>query len=64
MRQAAPFGRALRTVFWSFFGVRKRRDHDADAAQLNPVHVIAAGFVGVALFVALLLLVVNLVTRH
>jgi Protein of unknown function (DUF2970) len=60
----ASFGRTAMAVFWSFFGVRKRRDHDSDAASLNPVHLIVAGVIGAALFVTLLLVLVNLVTRH
>ncbi len=48
-------------VLWSFFGVRKGRDHDRDMAQLNPVHVVITGVVLGILFVMTLLLVVNLV---
>ena len=32
----------MKAVFWSFFGVRKRKDYEHDAANLNPVHVIVA----------------------
>jgi amino acid transporter len=60
----ASFGRTALAVFWSFFGVRKRRDYESDAATLNPVHLIVAGVIGAALFVTLLLVLVNLVTRH
>ncbi len=48
-------------VLWSFFGVRKGRDHDRDMTQLNPVHVVITGVVLGILFVMTLLLVVNLV---
>lgn len=41
----------LRAVAWSFFGVRRRRDLDADAQRLNPVHVVIAGLLGGVLFV-------------
>lgn len=50
-------------VFWSFFGIRKQRDYDADAANLKPVQVIIAGLVGVVIFVASMLLLVYLVTK-
>ena len=50
------------TVLWSFFGVRKRCNMEADLAQLRPVPVIAAGIAGAALFVLLLLTVVKIVT--
>jgi amino acid transporter len=63
-QRPASFGRTALAVFWSFFGVRKRRDYESDAATLNPVHLIVAGVIGAALFVTLLLVLVNLVTRH
>ena len=55
------FGATMRAVFWSFFGVRKRQDYEKDAAQLNPVHVIIAGLIGAALFIAVLIFIVRLV---
>ena len=54
---------AFRAVFWSFFGVRKRADYDADARKLKPQHVIAAGVVSCAVFVLALFALVKLVTR-
>lgn len=59
----ASLGQTARAVFWSFFGVRGRADYEADAAQLNPVYVIAMGVFGAALFVLALLVVVHWVTR-
>lgn len=49
----------MKAVFWSFFGVRKRSDYEQDAANLNPVHVIIAGLIGVAIFIGLLMLAVR-----
>lgn len=46
-------------VLWSFFGVRKGRDHDRDMAQLNPVHVVITGVVFGILFVLTLLMIVK-----
>jgi hypothetical protein len=40
-----------RTVFWSFFGVRKRRDLDVDAGSLTPLQVIIAGLIGAVILV-------------
>jgi hypothetical protein len=57
----STFGQSMRAVFWSFFGVRKRRDLEADAAQLNPLHVIAAALIGAAVFIVVLILVVRAV---
>ncbi len=55
--------KAALAVFWSFFGVRKRRDYDADAQSLTPARVIIAGLVGAAVFVLTILLVVYLVMQ-
>ena len=53
----------MRAVFWSFFGVRKRRDYEQDSAQLNPVHIVVAGLIAAAMFVAVLILIVRAVTN-
>jgi hypothetical protein len=55
------FLKLLKAVFWSFFGVRRRADLESDAAQLNPLHLIAAGVIGAVLFIVVLLLVVRAV---
>ena len=54
---------AFKAVFWSFFGVRKRSDYEADTQRLKPQHVIAAGIVSALVVVVLLFAVVKLVTR-
>jgi len=54
---------AFKAVFWSFFGVRKRADYEADTQKLKPQHVIAAGIVAAAIFVMVLFGIVKLVTR-
>lgn len=53
----------MRAVLWSFFGVRRGKDHAHDVEQLNPVHVIIAGVIAAVLFVLVLLLVVQWVLR-
>lgn len=60
-RRPPGFLATMRAVFWSFFGVRKRRDYESDAAQLNPVHVIIAGVIGAAIFVGVLIVIVKMV---
>ena len=50
--------KAALAVFWSFFGVRKRRDYDADARSLTPAQVVIAGLIGAAVFVSTILLLV------
>lgn len=56
----AGFGATMRAVFWSFFGVRKRKDYERDAANLNPLHLIVAALLGVALFIGVLVLLVRI----
>jgi len=54
---------AFKAVFWSFFGIRRRADYDADARKLRPQDVIAAGLVSAVVFVLLLFGIVKFVTR-
>jgi hypothetical protein len=63
-RRKASFAATMKAVFWSFFGVRKRSDYDKDAASLNPLHVIIAGLIGAAIFVAVLIVIVKLVVAQ
>jgi hypothetical protein len=60
-KKKGGFLQLVGAVLWSFFGVRKRRDLEADAAQLNPLHLIVAGVIGAVLFVGVLLVIVHLV---
>ena len=60
-KRRAGFAQTARAVLWSFFGVRRKADYEKDAASLNPVHVIIAGILAAALFVGLLIVIVNLV---
>ena len=52
---------SIKAVFWSFFGVRKRKNLEEDMQKLNPVVVIVTAFVAMALFILLLLGVVHMV---
>jgi hypothetical protein len=56
----ASFGATMKAVFWSFFGIRKRSDYEKDSANLNPVHVVIAGLIGVALFIGVLIMLVRI----
>ena len=53
------FLQTVQAVAWSFFGIRKSADHARDLKELNPVHVVIAGVLGAALFVAALALLVS-----
>ena len=55
----APGTRPVKAVAWSFFGVRRSAEYEKDVSQLNPVHVVIAAVVGVAIFIAVLLVLVN-----
>ena len=55
--------RAFKAVFWSFLGVRKNAEYEADSRRLKPQEVIAAGLVSAAVFVLAIFAVVKLVTR-
>ena len=58
-QRKASFGATMKAVFWSFFGVRKRSDYEADSASLNPVHVVIAGLIGAAIFIGVLIMLVR-----
>ena len=47
--------RSLKTVAWSFIGIRSRAGFEEDAAKVNPLHVLLAGVI------AVLVLVVSLI---
>lgn len=55
--------RAAKAIFWGFFGVRRGKDHAADAANLTPLQIVISGIIGGVLFVVTLLVVVNLVIK-
>lgn len=51
----------FKAVAWSFFGVRKSLDNEIDFRDINPLHVVAAGVLGAALFVVSLVAIVGFV---
>ncbi|GAB3426695.1 DUF2970 domain-containing protein [Massilia solisilvae] len=59
VQRKGSFGATMKAVFWSFFGVRKRKDYEHDSANLNPIHVIIAALIGVVLFIGILITVVR-----
>jgi hypothetical protein len=63
MTHSTRWVRTAKSVAWSFVGLRSRAEFEKDTQELNPLHVVVAGFVGVALFVGALVLVVNLVAK-
>lgn len=60
-RRKASLLQVAKAVFWSFLGIRKRRDYETDSVELKPHQVIVAGLIGAALLVAGLILLVRLI---
>lgn len=50
-----------KAVFWSFLGIRKRRDYETDSVELRPKQVVIAGLIGAAILVLSLILLVRFV---
>jgi hypothetical protein len=59
-KKASPL-QVAKAVFWSFLGIRKRRDYEADSVELKPHQVIVAGLIGAAVLVVSLILLVHFV---
>jgi hypothetical protein len=51
----------FRTVFWSFFGVRRHVDNQSDLAGITPLQVVVAGVLGAVIFVTTLVLLVSFI---
>lgn len=61
MNKKPSFSRSMRAVLWAFLGIRNKAGLQNDVASLSFVHIIIAGVLGAILFMAILLLIVNLV---
>ena len=59
-QRKASFWATMKAVFWSFSGIRKRSDYERDSTSLNPVYVVIAGLIGVALFIGVLIVLVRI----
>jgi len=59
-KKASPL-QVAKAVFWSFLGIRKRRDYETDSVELKPQQVIVAGLIGAAFLVLGLILLVRLI---
>ena len=62
-KTASPL-QVAKAVFWSFLGIRRRAEHESDAAQLKPAHVIVAVIIGAAIFVLSLVLLVRFIVSR
>jgi hypothetical protein len=59
---ASPL-QVVKAVFWSFFGIRRRAEHEKDAVALKPAQVIVAGIIGAILLVLGLVTLVHFIIR-
>jgi len=53
------FLRTVKTVLWSFVGIRKKSEYEEDLGRANPLHIVAVALVAVAIFVGGLITVVH-----
>ena len=53
--------RTIKAVLWSFLGVRSQEDFDQDKQSLNPLALLAVGFILCVVFVATLMIIVNII---
>lgn len=49
----------IKAVAWSFIGIRKHSESQADGGKLNPFHIVVVALLAVALFVGALVLLVH-----
>jgi hypothetical protein len=61
MSKKPGFLYSMKAVLWSFVGLRRKRDFDEDQQGLNPLHIILAALLAVAVFIGLLISIVKLV---
>ncbi len=59
MSSKASVFRTVKTVAWSFLGIRKQSGYEEDLAKLSPLRVIAVGLTAVLLLVVGLMFFVS-----
>ncbi len=64
MNKKPSFFRSMRAVLWAFLGIRNKAGLQNDVASLSFVHIIIASVLGAVLFMAILLLIVNLIVTN
>lgn len=53
--------KTVKAVLWSFLGIRSREEFEQDKQSLSPLALMAVGFVLCVLFVAALMILVNII---
>ncbi len=56
--------RTVKTVLWSFIGIRKKSEYEEDLGQANIFHIVGVALVLVVVFVVGLVTLVNWVVRN
>jgi hypothetical protein len=51
--------RTVKTVAWSFVGLRNGKEFDVETQKINPVHLMVVGLAGAGLFVVALIFFVR-----
>jgi len=59
LAQTRTFLRSMKMVVWAFVGIRKSSASQEDMVTVKPLHIVVAGLVVAACFVAALALLVN-----
>jgi hypothetical protein len=61
MNSTRSFFGTIAAVGWSFIGLRRKKDFDVDAdGNINPLYLIVAAAIGLAVFIGMLILAVKL----
>ena len=58
-QRKASLAQTAGAVFWSFFGVRRHADYEADMAKLNPLHLVMVAVLCALMFILALWLLVG-----
>jgi hypothetical protein len=56
--------RTVKTVLWSFVGIRRKSEYEEDLGKANPFHIIAVALVAVGVFVVGLIALVNWIVKN
>lgn len=64
LESKASFFDVAAAVFWSFLGIRRRKDYEADTASISLKQVIIAGIIGGIIFVVGIVVLVKVVLKN
>jgi hypothetical protein len=51
--------RTIKTVAWSFVGLRNGKEFDAETQKINPIHLMVVGLAGAGVLVGVLIFFVR-----